>query len=145
MLTPKRPCFFSIGRSCAFWSTHIRSSNGSSETDVTEFAVMPWTRPGARSAVTTVTPVAKFPQAKRNSAGVGVFVGILRIFEDIILDEGRTNGARFGGGVRIPAASRDADSSRRGRPAESCRDFFAMLFLQVARKSCAERAARQSR
>ena len=34
---------------------------------------MPWTLPGARSAVTTVTPVANCPQAKRNSAGVGGF------------------------------------------------------------------------
>src|ERR1700724_2088351 len=127
MLTPKRPCFFSIGRSCAFWSTHIRSSNGSSETDVTEFAVMPWTRPGARSAVTTVTPVAKFPQAKRNSAGVGVFVGILRIFEDIILDEGRTNGARFGG-VRIPAASHEGcHLERSGCFCRSRRDFCRRL------------------
>jgi hypothetical protein len=51
-----------------------------------------------------VTPVANCPQAKRNSAGVGVFVGIFRIFEDIIPDDEPTHAARFGGLVCIPAA-----------------------------------------
>src|ERR1700720_4438955 len=104
MLTPKRPCFFTIGSRCARWSTQIRRSRGSSETEGMEFAVMPGIRPGARSAVTTVTPVANCPQAKRNSAGVGVFVGIFRIFEDIIPDDRPTNAARFGGLLHIPPA-----------------------------------------
>src|ERR1051325_9465600 len=46
---------------------------GSSETEAKEFAVMPCTWPGSRSTVTTVTPVAKWPRARRNSrAGSGV-------------------------------------------------------------------------
>jgi hypothetical protein len=49
-------------------------------------AVMPCTLPGARSTVTTVTPVANCAQAKRNSAGVGGLEGMIEVFDDIIVD-----------------------------------------------------------
>src|SRR5260370_40782565 len=67
MLTPN--CFFfcSSGSILARWSTHTKISMGSSETEVNEFAVMPWILPGSRSTVTTVTPVEKWPRALRNS------------------------------------------------------------------------------
>src|SRR3981081_3407288 len=82
MFTPKRPCRWINGSNCAFSLTQIRISNGSSETDVNEFAVIPWTRPGARSAVTTVTPVANWPSAKRNSDVDGVVGAMVEVFED---------------------------------------------------------------
>ena len=58
---------------------------GSSETEVKELAVMPWTRPGARSTVTTVTPVEKWPSALRNCRVVSGGVVIIEVFEDTIL------------------------------------------------------------
>src|SRR5579863_5905603 len=63
---------------------HTSTSGGSSETDAKELAVMPCTFPGARSAVTTVTPVANWPRAWRNSRAVGGEVSIVEEFEDII-------------------------------------------------------------
>ena len=45
-------------------------SGGSSDTDVKELAVMPCTLPGALSTVTTVTPVANWPRARRKSSEV---------------------------------------------------------------------------
>src|SRR5439155_23344456 len=45
-------------------------SGGSSETEVKEFAVMPCTRRGAHSTVTTVTPVANWLRARRKSKDV---------------------------------------------------------------------------
>ena len=45
-------------------------SGGSSDADVKELAVMPCTRPGALSTVTTVTPVANWPRARRKSSEV---------------------------------------------------------------------------
>ena len=43
-------------------------SSGSSDTDVTEFAVMPCSSP-SWTVVTTVTPVANWPMTLRNSIG----------------------------------------------------------------------------
>jgi hypothetical protein len=51
-------------------------SKGSSETDVSEFAVIPWTRPGARSAVITQIPVGKLPMTRRNKSADSDVVGI---------------------------------------------------------------------
>src|SRR5713101_2746971 len=82
MFTPKRPCRWISGSNCAFSLTQIRINNRSSETEVNEFAVMPWTSPGARSAVTTVTPVANWPSAKRNSDVDGVVGAMVEVFED---------------------------------------------------------------
>jgi hypothetical protein len=45
-------------------------SGGSSETDVKELAVIPCTRRGAHSTVTTVTPVANWLRARRKSSDV---------------------------------------------------------------------------
>jgi pyrroline-5-carboxylate reductase len=53
-----------------------------SDTDVKEFAVMPCTWSGARSAVTTVTPVANCPSARRKSEVLGVVGAIVEVFED---------------------------------------------------------------
>src|SRR5262249_37169292 len=58
------------GRRCARSSTQMEMSGGSRETEVKELAVMPWTRPGAHSAVTTVTPVANWLRARRKSSNV---------------------------------------------------------------------------
>src|ERR1700676_1277692 len=82
MFTPKRFCRCTIASNCAPWLTQIRISGGSSDTDVNELAVMPCTQPGARSAVTTVTPVANCPRARRNSELVGVVGAIVEVFED---------------------------------------------------------------
>ncbi len=49
---------------CARRSTHTSSSSGSSETEVTELAVIPWVSPPA-AALTTVTPVANRPTVLR--------------------------------------------------------------------------------
>ena len=45
------------------------TSGGLSETDVNEFAVIPQRRPSSSSQVTTVTPVAYWPSARRRSRG----------------------------------------------------------------------------
>src|SRR6266403_3109312 len=82
MFTPKRFCRFTSGSNCAFSLTQTRISSGSSETEVKELAVMPCTRPGPRSTVTTVTPVANWPSARRNSEVLGVVGGIGEVFED---------------------------------------------------------------
>src|SRR5258708_4182358 len=82
MFTPKRFYRFTSGSNCAFSLTQIRISSGSSETEVKELAVMPCTRPGPRSAVTTVTPVANWPSARRNSDVVGVVGAMVEVFED---------------------------------------------------------------
>src|SRR6266404_765367 len=60
----------------------MRMSSGLSDTEVKEFAVMPCTWPGARSAVTTVTPVANWPRAWRKSEVLGVVGAIVEVFED---------------------------------------------------------------
>src|SRR4051794_22724118 len=44
---------------------HTSTSGGSRETEVNEFAVTPY-RPAGPPVVTTVTPVAKAPSARRN-------------------------------------------------------------------------------
>src|SRR5215468_10117804 len=62
--------FLIIGSRCARSSTQTETSGGSSETEVKEFAVMPWTRFGAHSTVTTVTPVANWLSARRKSRDV---------------------------------------------------------------------------
>src|SRR5260370_34726131 len=89
MLTPN--CFFfcNSGSILARWSTHTKISMGSSETEVNEFAVMPWILPGSRSTVTTVTPVEKWPRALRNSDDESGGVGILEVFEDTIVGTGK--------------------------------------------------------
>ena len=46
---------------------HHRIRGGSSDTEVTEFAVMPTGSPSGPIAVTTVTPVVKRPKTSRNS------------------------------------------------------------------------------
>src|SRR5882762_2466491 len=122
-LTPK--CFFfsSNGSILARWSTQTRISMGSSETDVNEFAVMPWILPGSRSTVTTVTPVEKWPRALRNSDGESDGVGIWQVFEDTILGAGKakrrkrvgcgTATIRIRGGIRNEVRSdgaKDRDS-----------------------------------
>ena len=43
------------------------TSGGSSDTELNEFAVIPTGRPSGASAVITVTPVAKWPSARRKS------------------------------------------------------------------------------
>ena len=85
-LTPKRFLALTRGSSLACSATQTRRSSGSRETEVTELAVMPWTWPGARSAVTTVTPVANCEQAKRNSVAVGGVDAMMEVFDDIIED-----------------------------------------------------------
>src|SRR2546421_8762727 len=82
---PKRFSFCSSRSILARWSTQTRINMGSSETEVNELAVMPWILPGSRSTVTTVTPVAKWPRALRNSDDESEEVGILEVFEDTIL------------------------------------------------------------
>jgi len=84
-LTPKRFFFSSIGRILAPLSTQIRISMGSRETEVKELAVIPRTRPGPLSTVTTVIPVAKWPSVFRNCGAVSRGVFIFRVFEDTIL------------------------------------------------------------
>src|SRR5260370_40058613 len=112
MLTPN--CFFfcSSGSILARWSTHTKISMGSSETEVNEFAVMPWILPGSRSTVTTVTPVEKWPRALRNSddesgggGGVVVFFVIIR---------GRGEGKRRGRRVDERVRGRLEGGSGRG-------------------------------
>jgi hypothetical protein len=46
---------------------HHRTNGGSSDTEVTEFAVMPTGSPSGPTAVTTVTPVVKRPKMSRSS------------------------------------------------------------------------------
>src|ERR1700694_3879678 len=46
---------------------HQRINGGSSDTEVNELAVVPTGSPSARTAVTTVTPVANVPQTSRSS------------------------------------------------------------------------------
>src|SRR5256885_8817095 len=82
MLTPKRLSLRMRGSNCADWATQMRISSGRNETEVKEFAVMPWTWPGARAAVTTVTPVANCPSAWRKSDVLGVIGAILEVFDD---------------------------------------------------------------
>src|SRR5579862_7642106 len=45
---------------------HHKSSGGSSDTELKEFAVMPTGSPSGRTAVITVTPVANSPNASRS-------------------------------------------------------------------------------
>lgn len=46
---------------------HHRTKGGSMDTEVKEFAVMPTFRPSGETVVTTVTPVAYWPNALRKS------------------------------------------------------------------------------
>src|SRR6266481_8272541 len=101
---------------------------GSRETEVNEFAVMPWILPGSRSTVTTVTPVVKWPRALRNSDDESEEVGILEVFEDTILAAGKAKQrvrigidsaairlpGGIGNGVNIHGA-KNRDSRRNGR------------------------------
>src|SRR5258708_3832327 len=88
-LTPN--CFFfsNMGSIAARLSTQIRISKGSSETEVKELAVIPRTELGARSTVTTVTPVAKRPRALRNCWVLNCGVFISGVFEDTIVARGK--------------------------------------------------------
>ena len=49
-------------------SKQTRTSGGSSDSEVTALAVVPTGSPSAPTEVITVTPVAKWPMACRNSA-----------------------------------------------------------------------------
>src|SRR5579885_2236982 len=89
---PKRRSRSSTPRITACSATQTKTSNGSSETDAKAVAVMPCTRPGARSAVTTVTPVAKWPRAWRNSMEVRGTVAIGGRGEDITVQENAASG-----------------------------------------------------
>src|SRR5260370_39883509 len=84
--TPTPNCFFfsSKGRIAARFSTQIKISKGSRETEVKELAVIPRTAPGTRSTVTMVTPVAKRPRAFRNLWALRVGVFMFGVFEDTI-------------------------------------------------------------
>ena len=53
---------------------HQETSGGSSETEANELAVMPTSLP-PDCAVTTVTPVAKCPRARRKSRSLAVCAG----------------------------------------------------------------------
>ena len=50
------------------WPRQMRISGGSSETEVKEFTVSPCGAPLASRTLAMVTPVAKRPQARRNSS-----------------------------------------------------------------------------
>ena len=52
------------------WPRQMRISGGSSETEVKLLTVSPWGAPLASRTLATVTPVAKRPQARRNSSPV---------------------------------------------------------------------------
>src|SRR5712692_1826257 len=84
-LKPNLFFFSSMGSIASRFSTHIKIRNGSSETEVKELAVIPRTEPGARSTVTTVIPVAKWPRAFRNCEAVSGGVFMLAAVEDTIL------------------------------------------------------------
>ena len=84
-------------------------SGGSSDTDVKELAVMPCTRPGALSTVTTVTPVANWPRARRKSSEVSG-TDDMGFSEDITGEE-QTGEARFECG-RTLKVKRSGDKSR---------------------------------
>src|SRR6266581_7767135 len=84
-------------------------SGGSSDTDVKELAVMPCTRPGALSTVTTVTPVANWPRARRKSSEVSGAEDMG--FSEDITGEEQTGEARFECG-RTLKVKRSGDKSR---------------------------------
>src|SRR4051794_21351274 len=72
-LTPKRPARRTSGSVRAPLSKHTSTSTGSSESEATALAVIPWGPPGA-STVTTATPVAKWPMTVRKRWGSTVFI-----------------------------------------------------------------------
>src|SRR5262249_20267238 len=96
----------------------MSSNSGFSETEVSEFAVMPCTLPGARSTVRTLTPVANWPHAIRNSAGVGGLDGMRLGFVDSIAWRKKEEAAKSGNDdlkksektIRAPAANYRAGS-----------------------------------
>ena len=61
------------------WPRQIRISGGSSETEENEFTVSPWGTPLASITPAMATPVAKRPQARRNSS---LETGSARVPED---------------------------------------------------------------
>ena len=63
-LTPNLRALWSWPWQRVFLSTETIMSRGSSDTDTTPFAVMPWSQPSTL-VVITVTPVAKLPQMSR--------------------------------------------------------------------------------
>src|SRR5258706_5146830 len=69
--------------------------SGSSETDVKELAVMPCTRPGARSTVITVTPVVNAPATRRNITGLREEMAIALSFQDNTAARGGAKGGDF--------------------------------------------------
>src|SRR5208282_2237633 len=85
MLMPKRFPLLMRGSIWASSFTQTRISMGCSDTAEKAFAVMPWTLPGTRSAVTTVTPVAKWLSAWRKSSEVGGLLAMSEVFDDTIL------------------------------------------------------------
>ena len=59
MLTAKQPRSLMVGWLCDLWSTQIRTSGGSSDTEENALAVRPVGRASASQVVMTVTPEAK--------------------------------------------------------------------------------------
>src|SRR5215470_11677197 len=69
MLTAKCGAAEKTWQLAAALAMHTRTSGGSSDTEVKEFAVKPRGVPSGCSVVTTVTPVAKAPRAWRKALG----------------------------------------------------------------------------
>src|SRR5437868_9732301 len=67
MLTTKCPPSWKAGRLCAYSELDHSTKGGFSDTEVKEFAVIPWSLPSRLRVVTIVTPVAKAPSALRSS------------------------------------------------------------------------------
>src|SRR5580704_512989 len=93
---------------------HHKSSGGSSDTELKEFAVMPTGSPSGRTAVITVTPVANSPKASRSCRCVKeVLTGSPLRSHDL----GRVRHPRCAehlavGGRRAPPLFRDAVARR---------------------------------
>jgi hypothetical protein len=66
MLIPKSELARKWGRALALWPMQIRIRGGEHETDVNEFAVMPYGVPSLPLTVATVMPVANRAHARRN-------------------------------------------------------------------------------
>src|ERR1700752_2765889 len=87
MLTAKNPpSSFRCSYMDVRFSTHIRTRGGSSDREENALTVIPRTLPSLPAVVTTVTPLAKWPRAVRNSSlPTGIFSSVLLIFVDQLL------------------------------------------------------------
>src|ERR1700716_3075846 len=92
---------------------HQRINGGSSDTEVNELAVVPTGSPSARTAVSTVTPVANVPKTSRSSRA-GADVVVCGTFVTCPPDKGTP-------GVRRHRAPPLARRSRRPRAAKQGR------------------------